>query len=347
MERTDALLAVKAIGKNILRDLERSDPTSERGQAAKRKSAEKRILSSLPWNPFVAGLIDAFIDPKNVYLGLEFGTSSTLLTQIRVQGGLSDRQIRFYFANIVLALEFLHTHDVVHCDVKPENLILGADGYLMLADFGLAQSWRNTVNWTPMGTLDYMSPELVDAEDIDTPEKRVAIDWWAAAICLYEMKTKQHPFVCNDNDELLEKIRHQPIPWPDTVQVSDEFMDIVVRMLDAALEGRFGARSVPAGKDGALINSDIRTHPYMRSVDWDRIETRVAIAPCVHKPWPDPTRQRHCAPFVKQSRIPGLPIRKPPPRFEFIDLKELEEEDECPRKKRRMGGEFSMCLSPS
>ena len=54
-------------------------------------------------------------------------------------------------------------------------------------------------------------------------------------------------------------------------------MDIVVRMLDAALEGRFGARSVPAGKDGALINSDIRTHPYMRSVDWDRIETRVAI----------------------------------------------------------------------
>ena len=62
----------------------------------------------------------------------------------------------------------------------------------MLADFGLAQSWRNTVNWTPMGTLDYMSPELVDAEDIDTPEKRVAIDWWAAAICLYEMKTKQH-----------------------------------------------------------------------------------------------------------------------------------------------------------
>ncbi|KAI0333584.1 kinase-like protein [Cubamyces sp. BRFM 1775] len=329
-----------------MRDLERSDPSLERGQAAKRKGAERRILSSLPWNPFIAGLIDAFVDTKNVYLALEFGSSGTLLRQIRTHCRLNDCETRFYFANIVLALEFLHTQGVVHCDVKPENLILGSDGYLMLADFGVAQSWRNTVDWTPMGTLEYMSPELLIGEYVDTPEKRMAIDWWAAAVSLYEMRTSRHPFVCNDNDELLEKIRHQPIPWPDTVQVSDEFVDIVVRMLDAPLEGRFGARPVPEGKDGALINRDLRTHPYMQSVDWDRIEKRVAIAPCVYKPTLNPLRQRHFAPFVKQSKVPGLPVKRPPPRFEFIDLEELEDEDECPRKKRRMGGEFSMCLSP-
>ncbi|KAH9901472.1 kinase-like domain-containing protein [Cubamyces lactineus] len=347
LERTGALLAVKSIGKNILRDLERSDLASEREQAAKRKSAEKRILSSLPWSPFVAGLIDAFIDAKNVYLALEFAPSGTLLNQIRQRNGLNERETRFYFANIVLALEFLHTHGVVHCDVKPENMVLGSDGYLMLADFGLGQSWRNTVHWCPMGTLDYLSPELLVGEAVDTPEKRMAIDWWASGISLYEMRTQEHPFVCDNNKERLEKIRHQPVPWPDTLQVSDDFVDIVVRMLDASLESRLGARPVPVGKDGAFINLDIRSHPYMQSVDWDRIEKRVAIAPCVYKPTPNPTRQRHRGPFVKQSKIPGLPVFKPPPRFAFIDLEAIQEEDECPRKKRRMGGEFSMCLSPS
>lgn len=102
---------------------------------------------------------------------------------------LTDREIKFYFANLVLAIEFLHTHNIVHCDVKPENLVIGADGYLMLTDFGLAQTLHSDDSWNRMGTLEYMSPEVLSDDPLDTIERRVSGDWWAAAVSLFEMKT--------------------------------------------------------------------------------------------------------------------------------------------------------------
>ncbi len=128
-------------------------------------------------------------DLKNTYLTLEYGACGTLYTHMRDLPSLTDREIKFYFANLVLAIEFLHTHNIVHCDIKPENLVLGADGYLLLTDFGLAQTLHSNTSWNRMGTLDYMSPETLSREPLDSVEKRAAADWWAAAVSLFEMKT--------------------------------------------------------------------------------------------------------------------------------------------------------------
>ncbi|KAI8989761.1 kinase-like protein [Trametes punicea] len=347
VEQRGASFALKVIGKNILRDLERNDRRPDRAHAAEMKNAERRILSSLPWNPFVAGLVDVHIDMKNVYLSMELATCGTLYSQFQAPPGLSDREVKFYFANIVLALEFLHTQGIVHCDVKPENLVLGADGYLMLTDFGLAQPLHGGDKWNRMGTLEYMSPEMVSGEPMDTVEKRLAADWWAAAVCLFEMKTQTHPFDCGSDDpqELMDKHMSEPLRWPPHLCIGEEFEDLLSRMLSASLEHRYGARDVPEGKGGAFVNKDIREHRYMQTVNWDRISMRVAAAPRVPKPSPELSSQRHRKPFLEQRKVPCLPIKRPSPRLEYLEIK-LEKED-CPRKKRRMAGELSMCLQPS
>ncbi|KAI0362485.1 kinase-like protein [Trametes cingulata] len=343
-EQPEAAFALKVVRKSILRDLERNERTPNREQAAEKKNAERRTLASLPWNPFISGILDAYVDAKNVYISLELGVVSNLYTEMR-RSFLTEPEIRFYFANIVLALEFLHTQGIIHCDVKPENLVLGADGYLLLTDFGLAQPLDEEGMWNRMGTLEYMSPEVLSDENVDTAEKRIAADWWSAAVCLFELKTLVQPFECDSLGDLVEKQANAPLPWPEYPRRLEEFEDLVSRMLTVHLEHRYGARVVPEGKGGALINKEIRTHPYFAPVNWERIEKRVAAVPRIPPSYPDPTNQRHTMPFVEQTKVPALPLKRPSPRLEWLDIKR--EKEECPRKKRRMAGEFSMCLQPS
>ncbi|KAI0636636.1 kinase-like domain-containing protein [Trametes polyzona] len=345
LDRPGATFAVKVVGKASLRDMERNDPTKNRKEAMHRRDAERRALASLPWNPFITGLIDVHVDQKNVFYTMELGPCDTLFTLMRGVPRLTDKEIKFYFSNLVLALEFLHTNGIVHCDVKPENLVLGADGYLMLTDFGLAQPLSTDYEWACLGTTVYMSPEVL-TNNMETEEKRIASDWWAAAITLFEMKTLRIPFEGRTVGEMLPKQMSDPLPWPMGQHLDEGLEDIVSRMLHADLPHRYGASDVPEGKNGSLINRELRRHRYMASVNWQRIESRLARAPRVARPLPAETERRHWQPFVEQAKVPGLPLKRPSPRLEYLELKSGSTEREPSRKRRRMGTEFSMCLPP-
>ncbi|KAI0822733.1 kinase-like domain-containing protein [Trametes gibbosa] len=344
LERPNAIFALKAMGKHSMRDMERNDRGRTNGNAANRRNAERRYLASLPWNPFIAGLIDAHVDQKNIYLVMEFGPSESLHTQLHRRPRLNEHEVKFYFSNIVLALEFLHTHGVAHCDVKPENLVLGADGYLLLTDFGLAQPIHNNPSWNRVGTLVYMSPELISGEPVDTVEKRVALDWWAAAVSLFEMKALILPFESDSTIELAHKHENAPLQWPEHIAVDEGLQDLLSRMLHFSLPHRVGASEVPEGKNGSLINRELRRHRYLASFNWERIENRVATAPRVAKPAPDEADIRHRARFPEQSQVPGVSLKRPSARLEWLEIKS--EKEPSAYKKRRMAGEFSMCLPP-
>lgn len=151
---------------------------------------ERRALCTLPWNPFVANLLDAYVDPRNTYLLLELAPRGSIHDHIRVASGpMSALTSKFYFANIVLGLEFLHSQGLVHKDIKNENILIGADGYAMIADFGLSQ-YVNEGTWDRMGTYYFISPEIIEGDsDQYSAEAKYASDWWGAACCLFEMMT--------------------------------------------------------------------------------------------------------------------------------------------------------------
>ncbi|OJT12022.1 cAMP-dependent protein kinase catalytic subunit [Trametes pubescens] len=344
LDRPGATFALKAVGKVSFRDLERNDKGSNQRHAVERRNAERNHLNALPWNPFIAGLVDVHTDLKNTYLTLEYGACGTLYTHMRDLPSLTDREIKFYFANLVLAIEFLHTHNIVHCDIKPENLVLGADGYLLLTDFGLAQTLHSNTSWNRMGTLDYMSPETLSREPLDSVEKRAAADWWAAAVSLFEMKTHCTPFECDSEAELKDKHKNSPLVWPPGVKAHPSLEGLLFRMLHYDLPHRLGATEVPEGKDGSMINREIRRHEWMKSINWDRIERKIATAPRVPNLIPDEDDRIHNKRFPEQSKVPGLPLKRPSPRLEWYEIKT--EKEPSPRKKRRMSGQYSMCLPP-
>lgn len=149
-------------------------------------NVEKRHLSRLPWSPFLAGAVSAVSDSTNLSLALELIPHGTFHQLIDRFGPLNQLDASFYYSNIVCAIEFIHSRGLVSRDIKPENFLVGYDGYLVMTDLGIAEMVGEGGTWLDMGTSHYMPPELIQQ---GYPVGK-AIDWWASGVVLYEMLTQ-------------------------------------------------------------------------------------------------------------------------------------------------------------
>lgn len=149
--------------------------------------AERESLSKLPWSPWVNGVVGVFHDPLNLYLMLECIPAGVLHDLIYRRGPLDAATARFYYANIVCALEFLHANGIVHRDLKPANILIKSDGYISLVDFGLAKPESHSHTWAMVGTPVYMAPEL----SMSQAGVGCGVDWFSSGVILYEMVTRR------------------------------------------------------------------------------------------------------------------------------------------------------------
>lgn len=133
------------------------------------------------------GAVDVFHDALNLYLMLECIPAGVLHDIIYHRGPLDATTARFYYANIVCALEFLHANGIVHRDLKPANILIKPDGYISLVDFGLAKPETDAHTWSMVGTPIYMAPELFMSQ----AGVGCGVDWFSSGIILYEMVTQR------------------------------------------------------------------------------------------------------------------------------------------------------------
>jgi cGMP-dependent protein kinase 1 len=158
-----------------------------------------------------------FRDQKNVYFLTEYFPSIELFTVMRDIGILSGSQARFYAASIILALEFLNHRGVIHRDLKPGSILVGADGYMKLTNYGFSahpSSEKNYRTFTIVGTPHYMAPEVF-AGGIGEGYT-ASVDIWSLGIMLYELLSGKLPFGEDHSDptEIFELIKHDPLRFP-------------------------------------------------------------------------------------------------------------------------------------
>ncbi|OBZ65739.1 cAMP-dependent protein kinase catalytic subunit gamma [Grifola frondosa] len=144
-----AQFAMKSVDKAYWRSVEREKDALNPKEL---KNIERRALVSLPWNPFIAGVLDAFSDKRNLYLMFELSPCVSLHHHIRAHGPVSDDAAKFYLANIMLGVEFLHSHGLVHRTSSQATSFMNANGYLSLGDFGEATPANEDGRWSQVGT---------------------------------------------------------------------------------------------------------------------------------------------------------------------------------------------------
>jgi serine/threonine protein kinase len=226
--------------------------------------AEKSILSRIA-HPFIVNLYASFQDEKSLYMLMEYVIGGELFSQLRKVGRFSNETSRFYAAEIVLALEYLHSMNIVYRDLKPENLLIDRAGHIKITDFGFAKEVEDRT-WTLCGTPEYLAPEIIQSKGHGK-----AVDWWALGILIFEMLAGYPPFYDENPFGIYQKILAGKIDFPRHFDVNAT--DLIKKLLTADRTKRFGC--LKAGAD------DIKKHKWFKGVDWAKVYARKVKPPYV------------------------------------------------------------------
>lgn len=189
---------------------------------------------------------------------LEYCESGNLRRVAKEAGGkLSEEQARKYICEIVLAIEYLHSQNILYRDMKPDNILVHSDGHLKLADFGLSKHIEGDSyeSKSPVGSYAYLAPEVLN----EVPYGK-SIDWYQLGVTLHEMLCGITPHYCQDGEQLKRNIIQGQVVIDD--RLSTESGDLLYKLLLRNPYKRLGAH------EGA---PEIKAHPFFEGVNWDDV----------------------------------------------------------------------------
>jgi serine/threonine protein kinase len=193
--------------------------------------------------------------------------------------GFTLPQVKFIAAQLVIAFECLHSNGLAHRDLKPENVLIDQEGYIRLADFGLAKDLNEGVGKGSCGTLEYMAPEIIEATE---KGHKYEVDWWTLGVLMYELYYGVTPFLAGSRKEIMENITSKDPEFPKKAGETSEksfknFKKIVTKFLHKNPEKRLGHSKKGEGA------KKVKKQSFFKNVDWSNILTKEYEAPYVPK----------------------------------------------------------------
>jgi len=165
---------------------------------------EKNVLQVAGSHPLIIGLNYAFQNDHRLYLIMEFAPGGDMENQIRKKKKFNEQESRLYIAEIICAIENLHSHNIIFRDLKPGNIVLDKDGHCKLTDFGLSKEnvGELSENKSFVGSIAYLAPEILKKQ----PHNK-SIDWYLVGVLLYEMLVGIPPYYNNNRKILFDNIK--------------------------------------------------------------------------------------------------------------------------------------------
>lgn len=225
---------------------------------------ERNILARLD-HPFIVRLLCTFQDSHNLYMVMEYVVGGELFSVLRRAQRFPNDIAKFYAAEVILALEYLHSFHIIYRDLKPENLLVDKDGHIKMTDFGFAK-FVPDVTRTLCGTPEYLAPEIIRSKDYGK-----AVDWYSLGILIFEMLAGYPPFYNENHVLLYETVLEGRIKFPP--HFDPKAADLVQKLCTNDVTLRYGAM-----KGGA---NDIKLHPWFSGVDWQKLYNRRIRPPYV------------------------------------------------------------------
>lgn len=223
---------------------------------------ERRMLKKVNF-PFFVRLWGTFQDVNNLFMVMDFIEGGELFSLLRKSRRFPSPVAKFYASEVVLALEHLHSLDIIYRDLKPENILLDKHGHVKITDFGFAKEVPD-VTWTLCGTPDYIAPEVVASKPYNK-----SVDWWSLGILIFEMLTGYTPFYSQSHMRTYEKILHAEVVFPS--YLSPVAIDLLKRLITKDLSARLG--NLVGGA------ADVKSHQWFSEVNWKKLLAREIETP--------------------------------------------------------------------
>ena len=289
VEKTDSgeLLAMKVLRKSLLQS----------SNLMRYARTERNVLSYLK-HPFLVGLKYAFQSNDRLVMLLDYCSGGDLRHTLMREKRLAEDRARIYAAEVLLALEELHNHNIIYRDLKPDNVVLDGQGHALLTDFGLSKEGMtdNVLARSFCGSVAYLAPEILERRGHSR-----AVDLYLLGVLLYEMLTGTPPFYSPHPEELFHNILSAKPSFPRCV--SRQARKLISKLLHR-------------DPDQRPCTSEVKKHKFFRSVDWEAALRRELRPPM-------PLRQtQHKQPNITMETLLGTqetPVA-PVPGWAFPEL---------------------------
>ncbi|KAM4629543.1 microtubule-associated serine/threonine-protein kinase 2 isoform 2-T2 [Polymixia lowei] len=234
----------------------------------------ERDILTFAENPFVVSMFCSFETRRHLCMVMEYVEGGDCATLLKNIGALPVDMARMYFAETVLALEYLHNYGIVHRDLKPDNLLITSMGHIKLTDFGLSKiglmslttnlyeghiekDTREFLDKQVCGTPEYIAPEVILRQGYGKP-----VDWWAMGVILYEFLVGCAPFFGDTPEELFGQVISDEIIWPEEEEaLPQEAQDLISKLL----------RQNPLERLGTGSAFEVKQHGFFTELDWNSL----------------------------------------------------------------------------
>ena len=225
---------------------------------------EKHILEMCD-HPFLLLLVGTFQDANELFMVFELILGGELFTYLRKKGHFNMAEAAFYCGCVASAFNYLHERDIVYRDLKPENCMFDADGYVKVVDFGFAKIVTEKT-YTLCGTPDYLAPEIITNKG-----HNCAADWWSFGVLVYECCVGNAPFEAEDPMDIYSNILNSPVSYP--FFFNGTARSLIDLLLDRSPISRLGSLGL-----GSL---DILEHDFFDEISFIELEGKSIPAPMV------------------------------------------------------------------
>jgi len=249
---TQKVYAMKILKKSLI---------AQRGEIEHTKT-EQSVLAKLE-HPFLAKLYWSFQTEDNLYFIMDFINGGELFHHLSREKKFDEERARFYAAEIISGMQYLHEAGVIYRDLKPENLLLDYRGHIVMTDFGLSKEGlflNEARTGTFCGTPEYLAPEIIKGEDYTK-----AIDWWSVGTLIFEMLTGLPPFYTEEEEKMYHRIVNADLVIPP--HFSPAVADLIRKFLNRE------------PKDRLQDPMEIRNHEWFKSIDWVKLENLEVTPP--------------------------------------------------------------------
>ena len=211
-------------------------------------------------SPFIVSLYFAFQTPKFLYLAMEYWGGKDLSWHLDKLDHLSEERTKLWIAEIILAIEYLHSKDIIYRDLKPSNVMVSSDGHIKLTDFGLAKEGVIGMDYarTFWGSPAYLAPELIKDRKFNKSS-----DIYQIGVLMFELLTGKPPFYKSSRESLFNWIKNSynlEVPsYVNTITI-----DLLGRLLNKIPDKRIGVKSF----------DDLKNHQFFENIDWSLLSEK-------------------------------------------------------------------------